>query len=190
MDDGRDELDLLLVALAQLIGPAAGRRRDAQPLQPLVGRVDGVVALDAVQAGEEDELVEHGHLRIQAALLRQVTPGAARELGRRSPVPGGRALVRPEEIQDDPDRGRLARAVRAEEAEDRAALDSEVHPVKGDDRTEPLDQAVDDKGHRLSIPATCGPVPGTFGETRTGPKGRPDATERGLARVRSPTIEA
>ena len=69
VQDGRDELDLLLVALAQLVGPPVGEVRDPEALEPVERVAAGLGLRDAVQAGEEDELVEHPHPGVQAALL-------------------------------------------------------------------------------------------------------------------------
>ena len=43
-----------------------------------------VRARHAVEAGEEDELVEHLHPRVEPALLRQVAEGAPGKLGRQA----------------------------------------------------------------------------------------------------------
>ena len=75
VQDGGDELDLLLVALRQLLGAAVGVVRGAEAAQPVQRAAPGAVGRDAVQAGEEQELLEDPHPRVQAALLGQVAPG-------------------------------------------------------------------------------------------------------------------
>ena len=55
--------------------------RDPEPLQPVVHLVAGRRVRDAVQGGEEPELLTDLHARIEAALLGQIAPrvgGAAR----------------------------------------------------------------------------------------------------------------
>jgi len=53
------------------------------------------------------------------------------------------ALVGTDETEQDPHRGRLARAVRPEEAVDVAGLDVQVDVVDGDDMPVPFDQTPD-----------------------------------------------
>jgi len=52
----------------------------------------------------------------------------------------GVTAVRAQQGGQDPHRGGLARAVRAQQAEYRAASHGEVDPVQGDGPVEPLDQ--------------------------------------------------
>ena len=63
VEDGRDELDLLLVALRQLLCPSVGVLGDAEAAQPADRGSPGAVGRLAVQRGEVDKLVEHGHPR-------------------------------------------------------------------------------------------------------------------------------
>ena len=51
------------------------RKRASHDRASRVGEVGG----HALEAGEEDELVEHRHLRVEAALLGQVAPGLPRQ---------------------------------------------------------------------------------------------------------------
>ena len=77
----------------------------------------GAVGRHAVEAGEELELLEDAHPRVQAALLGQVAPGRAREAVALDAAPGDPAGVGLEHAERDPHRRRLAGAVGAEEAE-------------------------------------------------------------------------
>ena len=95
VEDRRDELDLLLVAFAELVGPAAGQVGHPEALEPAEGVAPGIGARDAIQAGEEDELVEDPHPGIEAALLGQVAERAPGQLGARPAAPGDRARCRP-----------------------------------------------------------------------------------------------
>ena len=54
----------------------SGTRKRAS--QDVASRV-AMSARDALEAGEEDELLEDGHLRVEAALLGQVAPRVARQ---------------------------------------------------------------------------------------------------------------
>ncbi len=121
MEDRGDELDLLLVALAQLLGAPVGVVGDAEPGEPVQRLAAGRRRRLAVQRGEVDELVQDRHPRVQAALLGQVAPGPARQLVRQRAVPANLARVGLEDAEADAHRRRLARPVGAEEAEDPAA---------------------------------------------------------------------
>jgi hypothetical protein len=100
----------------------------------------------AAQAGEEvDDLAARQlgpqvdvarHVRQAAVELDGVAPGIAAQQGEL-------AGVGAEQAEQDPDRGRLAGAVRSEEAVDRARRDVEVQAVEGSGGAEPLDQPGD-----------------------------------------------
>ena len=147
MQDGGHELDLLLVALGELLGAAVGEVLRAEPAQPVHRDAPGAVGRDAVQAAEELELLEDAHPRVQAALLGQVAPGRAREAVALDAAPGDPAGVGLEHAEGDPHRRRLARAVRAEESEHLALRDLEREVVEGHDAAEALEQVIDDEGH-------------------------------------------
>ena len=72
-------------------------------------------AIEPVEPREVDELIEHAHLRVQAALLRHVAEPAARLGVDWSPEPPHLARVRLQHAEGDPHRGRLAGAVRTDE---------------------------------------------------------------------------
>ena len=155
MEHRRDELDLLLVALGQLLGlpaprgprrgtgaatqsPRAARRPRARPGGPRRTRAGPAPAsagrARAPRGGSPN--VERG--RRWLSVPRQVTrPG-----------------VRLQDAERDPHRRRLAGAVRAEEPEHLARRDLEREVVERDDGAEALGQVVDDEGHpAASIPA-------------------------------------
>ena len=129
VEDRGDELDLLLVALRQLLGAPVRRIRGCGS-----GPASACASLRArsrrraVQRGEVDELVEDRHPRIQPALLGEVAPRPAGQLGAGRAVPADLAGVRLEDAETDPHRGRLAGAVGAEEAEDRPARNLNSSP--------------------------------------------------------------
>ena len=121
MEDRRDELDLLLVALAELLGAAVREVRDRGTVSSQCRAwAPGPVTRQAIERGEVDQLLEDRHPRVQATLLREVAPRATRQLGRRGAVPADLALVGVQDAQADAHRRGLARAVGAEEAEDPA----------------------------------------------------------------------
>ena len=110
----------------------------------------------AVQRREEAELLADLHLRVEAALLGEVAPGAARQRGVLGAHPGDAAGIGAEDVEHDPHRGRLAGAVRAEQPEDPARLDREARLVEGDDVTESLADGVEDEGHDWSAAHAAG----------------------------------
>ena len=106
-----DEADLLLVALRVLLELA--RRVDLEALDErrLVGRVDA-----AAQVGEVAQRLAAGQAVVQRELARDVADAPMdrdRVDGRLDAEHEGPAAGRPDEVEDRPDRGRLAGAVRA-----------------------------------------------------------------------------
>src|ERR1700761_2387970 len=67
-----DELNLLLHALGELFGLLVDGFGDLQALAPVARTLAGVSFAEAVKLAEEGELIEHLHLFVEAALLRQV----------------------------------------------------------------------------------------------------------------------
>jgi hypothetical protein len=82
----------------------------------------------AVQAREVDDLVADAHLRVQAALLGHVAEAPAHRGVDRPALPAHLAAVGLEDAEHDPHRGRLARPVGADEAEEPARLDRKESP--------------------------------------------------------------
>ena len=130
VQDRGDELDLLLVALRELLGAAAGQLRDQEPVQPAQGGATREAGGLAIEGREVDELVQHRHPRVETALLGQVAPGPAWQVRGRAAVPANLAGVRVQDPEADPHRRGLAGAVRAEEPEDLAARDVERQRVE------------------------------------------------------------
>ena len=160
MEDGGDQLDLLLVALAELLGLALGEVGDAQAMEPGQGVPARDVTRDPVERGEEDELIEDDHARIQPALLRQVAPCRARQLTGVRASPHDPTAVCRQDAEGDPHRRRLPGSVRAEEPEDLAGRHLERQPVERDDAAERLAEIVDEETHRRRI---APPGPGRAG---------------------------
>ena len=147
VEHGRDELDLLLVPLRELLGPPIRVLGDAEAGQPGERLALRALGCLAVERPVVDELVEHVHPRVQAALLGQVAPRPARQLAGRPAVPADLAGVGTDDPETDPHRGRLARTVGAEEAEDLAPGDLEGETVEGDGRAEALRDVIDLEAH-------------------------------------------
>ena len=147
VEDRRDELDLLLIALGQLLRPAIAELRDAQAGQPVERLTARSIRWQAVQRGEVGELVDHRHPRVKAALLGQVTPRRAGQLAAVGPVPGHGPVVCVEDAEDDPHRRRLAGAIRTDKTEYLARGNLEGKAVERPGRAEPLVELIDDEAH-------------------------------------------
>ena len=129
--DERDaELDALLVAERERLDLVAGALGQPEPLDPGVGGGERLSGAEPVQPREVHELVADAHLRVQAALLGHVAEPAARGRVDLPALPADLARVGLEDAQDDPHRGRLARPVRADEAEQAAGRGAEREVVE------------------------------------------------------------
>jgi hypothetical protein len=151
----RDELDLLLIPFGQALGLAVCELAHPEAPKPVERGRPGCAARDAIQGGEEDELLEDRHAQVQAALLRHVAPRSARPGSRLAILPGDGALVGMEKAEGNPHRRGLARAVGAEEAEDFAGANAERHPVERLDLAEAFAQAVDLEHNAMVVPKPC-----------------------------------
>src|SRR5213083_1893219 len=72
VEHGRDELHLLLHSLRQLVDPAQSPLSEPESLEPLPGPLARPPPVDAFHLAQKHERVEHPHLAVQAALLREV----------------------------------------------------------------------------------------------------------------------
>ena len=126
--------DALLLAAGQLAGVAVGVLAEADQLEHLAGAtLRAVAAVLAAQLEPEGDVVEHGQVREQAVGLED-HPHVA--LVRRDPGDvlaahrdgAGRRLV---EAGEDPQRGGLAAARRAEQGDQLAGLEVQGEPVEG-----------------------------------------------------------
>ena len=115
---------------AELGDPEAG--------QPVERLATGAIRRDAVERCEIGELVDDDHPRVEAALLGQVAPRPRGRTRLSVPFQVTVSAIGLEDAEDDPHRRRLARAVRAEEAEHLAARDLEREAVERDGRAEAL----------------------------------------------------
>jgi len=72
VEQGGDELDLLLHALGEVFGSLGKGFGDMQLFAPVAGSFLGDGPAEIVEPGEEDELVQHVHLLVEAAFLGQI----------------------------------------------------------------------------------------------------------------------
>src|SRR5256712_13063851 len=146
VQDGRDELHLLLHALRELVHATHAPRFEAQPFEPERGARPCPPPLQALHLGEEHDQVEHAHSAVQPPLLgqgadaRRVVPTRTRLAEQPH-----RSLVGRDDVHDHPDGGRLAGAVRAEQAVEAAARVGERQTVYGRVTVEALGVPVERK---------------------------------------------
>jgi hypothetical protein len=123
--EGSDQADLLLVAARQALDALA--RVELEPLDELVAICGVDAALEIAQVGQQ-------LLARQLAVERQLAGDVADSpvdcqavLVHVEPEHLSRAARRPNEIEQQADRRRLARAVRPQEPEDLARLNDQIH---------------------------------------------------------------
>ncbi len=155
------ELDPLLVAERERLDAVARALGQPEPLEPALRGRRCLGARQAVQRGEVGELVEHAHLRVQAALLRHVAEAGARVEVDRPAAPADLAAVGLEHAEDDAHRRGLAGAVRTHEAEELPRLDREGEAVEGDDVAVAA-REFDDLQHPHSGIASCRRMSGAY----------------------------
>ena len=148
VQDRGDELDLLLVALGQLLRAAVGVIRDAEAGQPGGRLACRALGRDAVQRREVDELVEDRHPRVQPALLGEVAPRPPRQVG---DVGWPSQRISPASARRIPRQIRIVVVLPAPFAPRKPKTsprgDLEGQAVEGDGRAEPLGDVVDRKAH-------------------------------------------
>src|SRR5205085_10772159 len=106
--------------------------------------LDARARVAVVVVGEQAEVPPAREVGIEARALDEAGDAVERRraVGERvAPEELHRALRRPDQAEHHPQRRRLARAVRAEVAEDVAPLDGQVDVVDGDDLAVALDEA-------------------------------------------------
>jgi hypothetical protein len=155
------------------VGPGrpVGGIAQLEPLEQVDGAPADLADVHVVEPADEDEVLASG----QVAVDRGELAGQPDDPAKRARVAhdvvaghGGPATVGREEGRQDPDRGRLAGSVRAEQAEDRALLDAQVDAGQGVHVAVRLGQAhrFDRQGHGSSV-----------GRGRDGRSSYPEATD-------------
>ena len=135
MDEHAGEAEPLLHAAGESADERAFLFAEADELQHVVHRLLALRGRDLVTRAEEVEILGHLHVLVHAEEVGHVADDVAHGVGIAHDVVaedeclsgGGR-----EEGGEDAERGGLARAVRADEAEEIALVDSEVERVQRD----------------------------------------------------------
>ena len=128
--EGRRDLRTLLVAQRQRLDVVIEALAESELLEQGATAGRGLRLRVAVQSGEVDDLLEHLHLGVQAALLRHVAEATPLRRGDLGAVKRDRPPVVGEHTQDDAHRRGLARAVAAYESGEAAGSYVERHVVQ------------------------------------------------------------
>ena len=126
MQQGGDELDLLLHALGELFGLLGDGLGDLQALAPGVRAAGGSRGVEAVELAEEDELVDDLHLLVEAALFGEVADALEVVAGEGLVEEADGAGVGDGDADHHADGAGLAGAVGTEQTEHGAGLDGEA----------------------------------------------------------------
>jgi hypothetical protein len=132
-DEGRRQIQSSAHAAAVLPHRLAAGVGEAEALQQLVGAHARVAGAEVVEAAEHLQVLVAAQLLVQGRMLPEQSDAQAHLVRLAHHVLPGHldtAAVRPQQGGQDPDQGRLARAVRAEHCVHGAARDREVEPVQ------------------------------------------------------------
>ena len=121
----RGDLRALLVAERQRLDVVVQALAEPELLEQRGGARRGIRPLEAVQAREVDDVLDHLHRRVQPALLGHVAEAAAVGRGQRRAAEQHLAVVLAEHAEHDAHGGGLAGAVAADEAGEPAGRDRE-----------------------------------------------------------------
>ena len=118
MQDGGDELDFLLHAFRQFLPFLVLPLGHFYAVEPRVNTPVGLLSREAFQLGEESELFADLHLLVEAAVFRQIAHALLQLRAHRPAEERDLTGIWHGDVDDHPDRGRFARAVRPQQAED------------------------------------------------------------------------
>ena len=151
--EGGGELHPLLVPERQALDPVLRAIGHPEGLEDLQAADPRGRPAHAVEPRQVDELVEDAHLRVEAALLRDVAEPTPSHPVHRPPSPPDLAGIGAEHAEGDPHRRRLAGAVRTDEPDHGSLADIEAHAVERHDVAEPAAQIdqLETRGHRFRI---------------------------------------
>jgi hypothetical protein len=146
VDEGGGKIEPALHTPRVPLDPSIGGVDQIDELEQCCGPVDGRRPGDAEQAGLEHQQLAAGLAGVESRFLEGDADGPAscvRIGGHVDPGDTRRAGRDRHERRQHPHRGRLAGAVRTEEAEDLASLDLQVHAPDGFDRAAPGGEVLD-----------------------------------------------
>ncbi len=148
VDEGAEQLDCLRHAFRELADLPLGGEAEAVIFEQLAPAFAADLQRQPAQRAEEGDRLEGFHRRIEPALLGQVADQPGDVLRPLVPEHAARALVGVDDAQQHAQHRRLARAVGAEHAVDRALGHFEVDPGDRERAVESLDQPARLDGER------------------------------------------
>src|SRR5690606_27002998 len=175
VDDGAREHQPLLVAAAQGVRARVAVLAELEEVEQLVDARPEVGDARAKVARVDLEVLGDGEVVVQAVVLGTHADVALERLAVGDEVPSEEPdapSVGLEEAVEHAERGRLAGAVRAEQAEHAPALAAQIEPVDGVTRAEPFHETFGDEERRLH----------DGGRSLAGPKGPPNLQMETAAR--------
>src|SRR6185436_8766918 len=129
VEDGADELHLLLHAFGELLDLGLAPGGELDPLEPFLDAGEELAPLEAADLAEEDEVLGDSHLPVEAALLREIAdPPQVLRLAWPAEEEDLTGIGRGD-VHDQADRAGLAGAVRAEQPEDAPLRHTQRDPV-------------------------------------------------------------
>ena len=148
VDQRRDQLDTLLIAVRQAVDCVVDPSVEPEPQQPVVDNATNIVRCPSAQPPEIQQLVPHPHLRVQPPLLGHVPEPGPVVSPHRVASPTHRTGVQLDEPEYRPHRSGLTTAVGTEEAGEPTGAGRERAPVEGCDGPETLDRRIEfEHGH-------------------------------------------
>ncbi len=141
VDERAEELDGLRHAFRKLADLLVGGMAEAVTVEQLAPAAAPFGERHAAQRAHEGDRLDRFHRRIEPALLGQVADQPRDVVRIVAAEHAAHALVRVDDPQQHAQRRRLARAIGAENAVDRAFGHGQVDPVDRGGALEPLDQA-------------------------------------------------
>jgi len=143
VQDGAAEREPLLPAAGEGARQGAPLLRQAGHPEDGIGPLRQPCRRHAIDAAEEFDVFPDREIVVERELLGHIADGLLHVLGLAGDIEAvyfGPPGSRRQQAAQNPDRGRLPRPVRPQEAEDFAAPDVERDVVDGDEATEALDQ--------------------------------------------------
>ena len=131
MNEGRRELDALLVAQGEIVELVVFALAQPQLVEEFLARATRLVLAHPVELAEEDELADERFLAVESALFRHVADATAVGGVDGRVVEVDLAGIGGEHAESNAHRGGFARAVRADEAVHLSVADAKSHVVQG-----------------------------------------------------------
>lgn len=134
MNQGRDELDFLLISLGKLLDLVVEAVAETETFKPGDRPGPRRLAADPFQRSEIQDRIKDPALAIETAFFGKVSDGIPGFRGERTCIKRDLAVIRLDDVEDGADRGRFAGPVGSEEAKEFTAADFKRNAVNSDHR--------------------------------------------------------